>query len=221
MIGIFQNQVGAEEAAQRLHQEGFRAENIDTAWSHADAYARTNSRGVESGDDTPYGVSDESRIDQPGTTRRRDTLNEDRIAERKGRREYDAGTGDSIGRFFRDLFDNRVEAEKFAEAGRGNCIVSVHAASVEEADKAAAILDGCGAIDVNDQAGTGNTYTRAASLDKTDTANTNPRSRIVNKPVEESMRLREERVDNYRTASDRHRADLAGKESNEDNKPLL
>lgn len=201
VIGIFPNQTNADEAAQRLHQEGFRAENIDTAWSHT-GYARTDMRDA----DTPYGVSDESRYDQPGTTTtgHRDILNEDRIEDRKGRHEFDAGSGDSIGRFFRDLFDNRIEAEKFAEAGRTNCIVSVHAISAEEAEKAAAILDRCGAIDVDDLTGEGDTYTRSTSPEKTDAAVTGRRSRIVNKPVGENMRLREQRMDTYRKSSERN-----------------
>ncbi len=199
VIGIFPNQTDADDAAQRLHQEGFCAENIDTAWSHT-GYARTSMRDA----DTPYGVSDESRYEQPGTTGHRDILNEDRIEDRKGRHDFDAGAGDSIGRFFRDLFDNRIEAEKFAEAGRTNCIVSVHTISAEEAEKAAAILDRCGALDVDDQTGEGDTYTRSTSSEQTETSVTGRRSRIVNKSVEENMRLREERLDTYRKSSERN-----------------
>ena len=131
-------------------------------------------------------------------------MNEDRIEDRKGRHEFDAGAGDSIGRFFRGLFDNRIEAEKFADAGRTNCIVSVHAGSVEEAEKAALILDRCGAIDLNDQTGAENSYTRSETPDQTDTSVNGRRSRIVNKSVEENMRLREERFDTYRKASERN-----------------
>src|SRR2546423_1375532 len=59
-----------------------------------------------------------------------------------------------IGRFFRSLFgDNDDEADKYTNvAQRGGSVVTVHAMSAEDAQRAANILDSCGAIDVNEKA---------------------------------------------------------------------
>ncbi|MCF2488590.1 YsnF/AvaK domain-containing protein [Dyadobacter sp. CY347] len=60
---------------------------------------------------------------------------------------------DRIGNFFKDLFDgDEDETKRYTEAGRRGTIVTVHAADADEAEKAAAILDQYGAVDVNDLA---------------------------------------------------------------------
>lgn len=58
--------------------------------------------------------------------------------------------GDSIGRFFRSLFDNMEEAEKFTLVARRNSVLAVTAHSEEEAARAKQILDTCGAIDIDE-----------------------------------------------------------------------
>lgn len=106
-------------------------------------------------------------------------------------------------------------------ASQSDAIVTVHVSSETEAEKAADILDEAGAFDIDERAaqygfvdqgaGTYNTTTDATPVDAGDTikviqedlqvgkrtvetGGVRVRSRIVEKPVEESLRLREERV---------------------------
>src|SRR5690606_22421701 len=145
VIGIFANSEDAHKAAEQLRSAGFSANDIDLSSAHRGGYARSgDSRSTSSDADSPYGVTDESRYNQESRIEDRDVLNKDRIDRRKGREDFDEGAGDSIGRFFRNLFDNREEAEKFASAGRSNTIVSVMTSSNEEAVRVADILDTCG-----------------------------------------------------------------------------
>lgn len=233
VIGIFNNPEDATRAVEQLRSTGFPENGIDIVSSHTSS--DLGSGNIHSGDsDSPYGVTNESRYNQENRSdlQDRDVLNGDRIDQRKGRDEHDAGFGDSIGRFFRNLFDNREEAEKYASAGRSNTIVSVHAPSNDEAVRAADILDTCGAIDIDERATETGTYTTAEqrksqdasyrderspegitdhddSTDKSipvveeninigkrevNTGGVRVRSRIVEKPVEDHLRLREEHI---------------------------
>jgi len=139
-----------------------------------------------------------------------------------------------VTRFFKNLFgDNDEEVSRYSKVGmQSNCIVTVHAQSSDEAERAADLLDDYGAVNVNERAsqyGTNNatsdysntnTYSnqdnlrsdvsdRSTDRDTTinrieedlnvgkrtvETGGVRVRSRIVEKPVEESIRLREERV---------------------------
>lgn len=130
---------------------------------------------------------------------------------------------DSIGNFFSSLFGNSDEAHNHATvARRGSSVVTVHAQSAQEAQKAATILDQFNAIDVADRAAqfrttaTGtNTATQTNQTTQTaqketaipvieeqlavgkrtvETGGARIRSRVIEKPVEESLRLREEHV---------------------------
>ena len=134
---------------------------------------------------------------------------------------------------------------RYTRAGSRGSIVTVHAMSDDEAERAADILDDNGAIDVNEREG-GSTYGTGTSTygtttvdtgvtgttgyttntDVTDNINTGDtlkvvqenlevgkrevqtggvrvRSRIIERPVEESVRLREERVSIQRTPVNR------------------
>ncbi|MCE7059774.1 YsnF/AvaK domain-containing protein [Dyadobacter sp. CY343] len=65
--------------------------------------------------------------------------------------DRDQDFGDRVGNFFRDLFDgDDDETTRYSEAGKRGTIVTVHAATLEEAEAAAAVLDDFGAIDVNE-----------------------------------------------------------------------
>lgn len=128
---------------------------------------------------------------------------------------------DGIGRFFSNLFggDDNDDARAYTGMTRGGgSVVTVHAASADEAERARDILDDHGAIDVHAQAqtqGYGMTGAQghAASAPAEDTQKVNIieeslqvgkrveqtggariRSRIIEKPVEESVRQREEHV---------------------------
>jgi len=126
--------------------------------------------------------------------------------------------------FFSSLFDSD-EANNYNEvANRGASIVTVHTDSSEEAERAGAILDGYGAVDVDERAmqyrgSTSDTYTDTSTRDTyTDTERTDRnaipiveeqinvgkqvvetggarvRSRIIEKPVEAEVRLRQEHI---------------------------
>jgi len=171
-----------------------------------------------------------------------------------GDRHHDHENG--ITRFFKNLFgDDNDEADRYSRVGlRSNSIVTVHAQSSDEAERAADLLDDYGAVNVNeraseyDRSGTtmasGTTtdndrdrttdYDRSTAYSDTDTSRRDisdtgdqdttinrveenlevgkrtverggvrVRSRIVEKPVEESIRLREERVNVERNPVDR------------------
>ncbi len=233
VIGIFNNSEDANRAVEQLRSTGISESNIDIVSGHRGTYNRSGDN-LNTDSDSPYGVSDESRYNQEdrSSLQNRDVLNEDRIDGRKERGDQDDGFGDSIGRFFRNLFDNREEAEKYASAGRSNTIVSVHAASNEEAVRAADVLDTYGAIDIDERTTETGLYTSAAQRSSQDTdfsdertpegvadrgditdksipvveenlnvgkrevesGSIRVRSRIVERPVEEQLRLREEHI---------------------------
>lgn len=127
-----------------------------------------------------------------------------------------------ITRFFKSLFGgNDDDVNTYSSvAQRSGSIVTVHAQSKDEAERAADILDANGAVDVNEKASqygmgrstsnTGNTFTGTGTNEgssinvieeqlevgkrQVQTGGVRLRSRIVETPVEESLRLREERV---------------------------
>jgi len=67
----------------------------------------------------------------------------------KDRDENESG----ISRFFKNLFgDDDDDANRYSRASRGKSIVTVHAMSDDEAEKASDILDDAGAVDVDENA---------------------------------------------------------------------
>jgi stress response protein YsnF len=237
VIGFFNNTSDAERAAERLRSSGFSDQEIDISTRHTDAYSSgrttTGSMTDSQEQETPYNVSDESRY---GNESRVGNSEEDRLRDRRD--NDDDSFGDSIGRFFRNLFDSKDEAERYSSIGRKSCIVSVYAESSEQAERARDILDDSGAIDVDEQSSQYRTgsYTgdseRAADTDNQSRNTFNPegvsdksipvieenlnvgkreverggvrlRSRIVERPVEERLRLREEHVRVERVPVDR------------------
>jgi len=194
VVGVFSYTSEAQEAKQYLESHGFNSSDIDIA---------TNGTGT-TGETT---------------------------------RDNDEDFGDKIGNFFSNLFgsddDNDVRS-KYTNAGRKGTIVTVHARSTYDAQRAAEILDNYGAVDVNEWSGdntatTGSavtgaydtdvttpdtTETRSASIPvieedlqvgkrEVETGGVRLRSRIVERPVEESIRLRQEHVNVERTPVNR------------------
>jgi len=219
VIGIFDNESEARRAVDNLVERGFTRNSID--------------------------ISDRSSSDY--STRKHDD-------------------DDSIGGFFRSLFgSDNDDSRKYSTVASRSCVVTVHAQSSDEAERAAEILDEYGAVDVDERASqfgnttsnftdtttTGAAYTAdrfdadtnrfdadrfrdrdVVDTDRTDIDRTNLdrtnldrrdivdsetslpiieeqvnigkrvvetggvrlRSRIIEKPVEESLRLREEHV---------------------------
>lgn len=183
VIGIFDSSREAQDAVDQLTSNGFSRSSIDIS---------------AQGADTSY-------TDSSTTSRNR---NDD----------------DSIGGFFKSLFGSDDESEKYSKVAKRGCVVTVHASSGMEAQRAAEILDQYGAVDVDDRimqyergsyTDTSATTNRT-DFDRRDVDNTNSievieenlqvgkrevttggvrlRSRIVEKPVEESLRLRTEHV---------------------------
>ncbi len=136
--------------------------------------------------------------------------------------------------FFTNLLDKDTHAVNYREAARRGTVVTVHTTEMKRAERAAAILDEHGAVNVADPAYTGSgqgttsgitgTGTGAATTDRLDnsdksipvieermqvgkreveTGGAHVRSRIVERPVEEKLRLREEHVNINRQPVDR------------------
>ena len=132
---------------------------------------------------------------------------------------YDDDYEDSgVVEFFKNLFgDDDDDHKKYSTVGSRGSIVTVHARTEDRAEDAADILDDCGALNVHDRAEQYGYTNRVAGMDtdydKTsgqnikiieenlkvgkqtvETGGVRLRSRVVSKPVEETVRLREERV---------------------------
>jgi stress response protein YsnF len=216
VIGIFDTSAEAYTAVERLVSSGFLRDRVDLSLhSESSQYA------------TGRSVDDDS----------------------------DDGLGEKIKRFFKSLFDNDEDTDKYsAVARKGAAVVTVTAESNEEAERAADVLDEAGAVDVDERSkayanglwsGTTARDMQDSSLSSsdrsyastdTDISDTDRlrdddfdktrsipiieeelqvgkreverggvriRSRIVERPVEETVRLREERVTVDRNAVDR------------------
>jgi uncharacterized protein (TIGR02271 family) len=201
VIGIFDTSKEAQQAVQQLTSAGFERDFVDVSQASSSAsdtssnYANTSGTAAEA------------------------------VGDAAGR------TKDNVGGFFSSLFgDDNDEAETYASVTRsGHSLVTVHVDTAEQAQQAASILDAAGALDVDNKAaeyGVANTYT-ASRAQTTPTAATDAtsaqvieeslqvgkrteqtggvrlRSRIVEKPVEASVRLREEHVTVQRTPVNR------------------
>lgn len=144
--------------------------------------------------------------------------------------EDNSGVGDSISNFFNSLFsDDNYTANNYSSVARETeAILTIQTDSRERADEAARILDDNGAIDVDERAAqyrqqyaqtAGTAQNRAAAEGEmtipvveeqlqvgkreVETGGVRIRSRIVEKPVEETLRLREEHVVVDRRPADR------------------
>lgn len=177
VIGLFDNITEAQRAVEQLVTNGFTRSNIDISGQNA------------------AGSSDYSEHN------------------------------DHYGRFFNSLMDNQEEAGNYSAVARRGSLVTVHTQTTTEAQRAAEILDQYGAMDVNERASqlqSGSYSTQADSrADNTGTAipiieedlqvgkrvvetgGVRLRSRIIEKPVEETLRLREEHVRVEREAVNR------------------
>jgi uncharacterized protein (TIGR02271 family) len=230
VVGVFDNANEAQEAVEALVRDGFSRSNIDLS-------AQSNDYNSGNGDIVP------DRHQNTSGTRTEEVVDDTK------------DVGDSIGDFFSSLFGSNDDADKYKRVADRGSIVTVHAQSEDEAERAADILDDNGAVDVDERANqygstTGSTYgsttgntnytdsTVASGVtgssvvgntgytdDVTDRDRTNlvndrdsdqtlkvieenlqvgkrevetggvrVRSRIVERPVEESLRLRQERV---------------------------
>jgi stress response protein YsnF len=130
----------------------------------------------------------------------------------------ESGGGNGVTRFFKNLFgDDDDAADRYSRVGNSSrCIVTVHARSNDEAERAADILDDCGAVDVDERAAQYGSVASDTTTESTgqrrettipriqenlqvgkrteERGGVRLRSRIVERPVEEHVRLREEHV---------------------------
>lgn len=235
VIGFFDSANEAREACEMLKRQGFTDSQIDL---------RSNNLSNSSSDQLVGG----QKMDDSGRRDQRD--------------EHESG----ITRFFKNLFgDDDDEADRYTRVGSNSgAIVTVHARSGDEAERAADILDENGAVDVDERSAQyastsgmntgsnlrsgddttlrGSDLGQRSRMDASSTSSqsqrndltdrqpvsgradesiqrveenlevgkrevergsTRIRSRIVERPVEEHVRLREEHVNIERTAVDR------------------
>lgn len=186
VIGIFRSSDQAREATQYLFSNGFSDSAVDISYSQTGGGQTGGTHSAQTGSQTSASAG-----------------------------SYDDNS-DSIGSFFDNLFsDDKDEARKYSEAGRQGTIVTVHAKSADEANSAAKILDNYGAIDVDESTqhnrshGDRNTEsahsTESGSIPvieeemhvgkrQKETGGVRIKSRIIERPVEEKIRLRSEQV---------------------------
>ncbi|GAB3559843.1 YsnF/AvaK domain-containing protein [Spirosoma fluminis] len=206
VIGVFDNASEARQAVDKLVDGGIMRQNIDLSLASDPA--------------AEYGTSASNQYATTSTTR-----------------TDDDDTGSSIGNFFRSLFgDDDDDTDRYTKATERGSLVTVHVQTEDEAEKAADILDEAGAVDVNERTPVYDSLTSQPSASMgaafTDTDQTNGdqtinvieenleigkrtvetggvrlRSRIIAKPVEESIRLREERVSVQRNPVNRPATD--------------
>jgi uncharacterized protein (TIGR02271 family) len=173
VIGIFEHADQAQEAKTYLLANGFESSNVDLS------SGQSHLTDVTSGEDE--------------------------------------GTGGKISGFFKNLFDDDESASHIHAASSGTT-VTVHTRTDQESQQAAQILDNFGALDVNESyesqrtASTGGDTAGSISVIQEDlqvgkkeveTGGVRLRSRIVARPVEETVRLREEHVHVERTPVNR------------------
>ncbi|MBF9254363.1 YsnF/AvaK domain-containing protein [Pontibacter sp. 172403-2] len=186
VIGIFDYGIDAQMAAQKLMKSGIPDNNIDLFVNGA--HERT------------------------GNTTGTNTLATDRNRD-----------NDETDNFFGSLFGDSDESTKYAEVARHGAVLTVHAQSEEEAKRAAELLDQCGAIDVDKRAEQYRSMPQENRADwiksnssipvieeemevgkrEVETGGVRLRSRIVERPVEEHLRLREEHINVERRAVNR------------------
>ncbi|CCH53484.1 hypothetical protein BN8_02582 [Fibrisoma limi BUZ 3] len=250
VIGIFDSATDAQDAVDRLVDNGFTRDSIDIM-----DQSSQNTTGYSQGttgysSETGYSGSATNDTISLGATRDID-VDRDRDRDRDD-------NGGGIGGFFRSLFggdddDEYTTSRRYTDVANRGTVVSVYTQTSDEAEQAADILDDAGAVDVNERASqyggmTGNTNAGMASgayttsdIDTTSdayrtdrdrpvstdddttmkvmeenlnigkrevqTGGVRLRSRIVERPVEEIVRLRQEHVRVVRTPVDRPATD--------------
>lgn len=185
VFGIFNTANDAQNAVKHLQDEGFRREAIDVH--------RSRER-VKGGETTEKSKSNE-------------------------------WNSDGYRNFFSNLFTDKKEAQTYTDVASRGSVVTVHTNSKEESERAAEILDRFGAVDANEQAvkyrSEGSAGTRPEGRTgesesvpvieedmqvgkrEVETGRVRLRSRIIERPVEETVRLREEHVNVERNPVDR------------------
>lgn len=210
VVGIFDNVSEAHKAVDDLVSKGFSRASIDVSAQTGTYTDDTHNTGTTGTMNTSDAVVPDRHSNTSGT------YTEEVADDTKD-------VGDSISDFFSNLFggDDDDRHRSYADVARRGSIVTVHAQSEEEAEQAADILDDNGAVNVDEKATqygygamgkttdanyAGNKMTDGDQTIKVieenlevgkrevETGGVRVRSRIVERPVEENLRLREERV---------------------------
>jgi len=209
VVGLFNSASEAQQAVQQLMSAGFIRSNVDVAAQDAQN-AQRMAGGASGRNNDPSDFQNSSGTAIEGAA--------DAASRATGRAE------DSISNFFSNLFggSDNDDARAYTNVARsGGSVVTVHAASAEEATRARDILDHCGAMDVHAQAqaygmtggsAQGQTWTGNTAQGQEghnmpiieenlqvgkrveQTGGARIRSRIIERPVEAHVRLREEHV---------------------------
>ncbi|HYH15660.1 MAG TPA: YsnF/AvaK domain-containing protein [Flavisolibacter sp.] len=210
VIGFFDDQQEAQRAVEQLQSRGISRDRIDVSRNDAGISGASGSTSGNAGVNPVSGSTrDENSIRR---------TSDDRTVDEGGRNT------NKITDFFNNLFggSDNDDADRYSRvAQNSNTIVTVHAQSEEEAEMAADILDDAGAVNVDERAsqlGVSNTRSTedigGRQNISNERENTIPiiqenlevgkreverggvrvRSRIVERPVEEHIRLREEHV---------------------------
>jgi stress response protein YsnF len=215
VIGFFDDQQEAQRAVEKLQSTGISRDRIDVSRGGSGTSTTSSS-----------GANPLSGSERDDNSIRRTT--DDRTVDRESRNT------NAFTDFFNNLFgggdDDKDDANRYSRVAQGsNSIVTVHAQSREEAERAADILDDCGAVDVDERSASVG-YTGRSTEDLRERTNLSGerdqtierieenlnvgkrteerggvrvRSRIVERPVEEHVRLREEHVNVERQQVDR------------------
>ncbi|MCC9167574.1 YsnF/AvaK domain-containing protein [Pontibacter harenae] len=196
VIGIFEKGIDAQMAAQKLESTNFAQDKVDVV--------------------KPAAAGPEGQTTASATTSATATRTDN----------------DHTSNFFNSLFEDKDDANKYSEVARRGWVVTVHATSKQEAERASEILDSCGAVDVEDRSrqlrsttgvtgaapSTGQQTTSPGAVpiieEKTnigkrevESGGVRLKSRIIERPVHENLRLREERVNVERNPVNRPATD--------------
>ena len=177
IVGIFDSKEEARTAMNKLIEGGFIKENVD--------------------------LSNRKKMAETSAATQSENATE--------------GVGDSISNFFGNLFSDDETVNNYSTVARETeAILTVQTDSQERAEKAAEILDDNGAVDVDERAAqyrqtAANTTANRADTDAemtipvleenlnvgkrtVETGGVRVRSRVVEKPIQETLRLREEHI---------------------------
>ena len=204
VIGIFDYGIDAQMAAQKLMKSGISDNNIDLFVNGAhERTGSTTGTSTIGSSTSATNTTGTSTVGSGTSATNRDTNGTDN--------------------FFGSLFGDSDDSSKYAEVARHGAVLTVHAQSEEEARRAAELLDQCGAIDVDQRAEQYRNMPQENRADwirsnsaipvieeemqvgkrEVETGGVRLRSRIVERPVEEHLRLREEHINVERRAVNR------------------
>jgi len=168
VIGLFDTARDAEQAVQKLKNNGFTSDNIDVSIKDGSRLSGSQTYGNTLSDDDDDSIDDNRMTGTSSDTTMGSasgvtgmtgsTTGLTSTTGNRGRYDHDHdddSVGDKVSRFFKNLFggDDNDEASRYSHvANKVDCVVTVHAQSGEEARRASEILDEYGAVDVDERA---------------------------------------------------------------------